>query len=239
MTLTAKQISPARRRRHGEVRWDAVVVNGEGKPVATYDVLTMVAKTWPPRRLRSGPRGSAVVCSTACGADRAGRTCGGGVRGPDGRRVRHGGPGVPDAGRTVPGDQRRRGRAGPGHLPGDRGAARRDPRRHGRGAAGRRRRVRGAGHAPGRLLRPARGGAGRPCRWSARRSARRPAELARNPFRMFTSMLVPEDRRFFDADSPAGSDVPRPAPTVPSRPARPGRRAIAGDGLGRPMQSGS
>jgi uncharacterized glyoxalase superfamily metalloenzyme YdcJ len=26
------------------------------------------------------------------------------------------------------------------------------------------------------------------------------AELARNPFRVFTSMLVPEDRRFFDAD---------------------------------------
>lgn len=27
-----------------------------------------------------------------------------------------------------------------------------------------------------------------------------PDELARNPFRVFTSMLVPEDRRFFDAD---------------------------------------
>jgi uncharacterized glyoxalase superfamily metalloenzyme YdcJ len=27
-----------------------------------------------------------------------------------------------------------------------------------------------------------------------------PAELARNPFRMFTSLLVPQDRRFFDAD---------------------------------------
>jgi oxepin-CoA hydrolase/3-oxo-5,6-dehydrosuberyl-CoA semialdehyde dehydrogenase len=24
------------------------VVSGEGRPVATYDVLTMVAKTWPP-----------------------------------------------------------------------------------------------------------------------------------------------------------------------------------------------
>jgi oxepin-CoA hydrolase/3-oxo-5,6-dehydrosuberyl-CoA semialdehyde dehydrogenase len=30
------------------VRWDAVVVDTEGQPVATYDVLTMVAKTWPP-----------------------------------------------------------------------------------------------------------------------------------------------------------------------------------------------
>jgi oxepin-CoA hydrolase/3-oxo-5,6-dehydrosuberyl-CoA semialdehyde dehydrogenase len=47
VTLTAKQISP-RGTEHGEVRWDAVVVNGEGKPVATYDVLTMVATTWPP-----------------------------------------------------------------------------------------------------------------------------------------------------------------------------------------------
>jgi oxepin-CoA hydrolase/3-oxo-5,6-dehydrosuberyl-CoA semialdehyde dehydrogenase len=30
------------------VRWDAVVTNREGQPVATYDVLTMVAKEWPP-----------------------------------------------------------------------------------------------------------------------------------------------------------------------------------------------
>jgi oxepin-CoA hydrolase / 3-oxo-5,6-dehydrosuberyl-CoA semialdehyde dehydrogenase len=48
VTLTAKQISPRGGADHGEVRWDAVVVNGEGTPVATYDVLTMVAKTWPP-----------------------------------------------------------------------------------------------------------------------------------------------------------------------------------------------
>jgi oxepin-CoA hydrolase / 3-oxo-5,6-dehydrosuberyl-CoA semialdehyde dehydrogenase len=48
VTLTAKQISPRGGAEHGEVRWDAVVVNTEGKPVATYDVLTMVAKTWPP-----------------------------------------------------------------------------------------------------------------------------------------------------------------------------------------------
>jgi oxepin-CoA hydrolase/3-oxo-5,6-dehydrosuberyl-CoA semialdehyde dehydrogenase len=49
VTLTAKQITPRGGAEHGEVRWDAVVVNGEGKPVATYDVLTMVAKAWPPR----------------------------------------------------------------------------------------------------------------------------------------------------------------------------------------------
>ena len=48
VTLTCKQISPRGGAEHGEVRWDAVVVNSEGKPVATYDVLTMVAKTWPP-----------------------------------------------------------------------------------------------------------------------------------------------------------------------------------------------
>ena len=48
VTLTAKQITPRGGADHGEVRWDAVVVNGEGRPVATYDVLTMVAKTWPP-----------------------------------------------------------------------------------------------------------------------------------------------------------------------------------------------
>ena len=48
VTLTAKQISPRGDADHGEVRWDAVVVNTGGTPVATYDVLTMVAKTWPP-----------------------------------------------------------------------------------------------------------------------------------------------------------------------------------------------
>ena len=47
VTLTCKQITPRGGADHGEVRWDAVVVNTEGKPVATYDVLTMVAKTWP------------------------------------------------------------------------------------------------------------------------------------------------------------------------------------------------
>ena len=48
VTLTCKQISPRGGAEHGEVRWDAVVVNAAGAPVATYDVLTMVAKTWPP-----------------------------------------------------------------------------------------------------------------------------------------------------------------------------------------------
>ena len=48
VTLTAKQISPRGGAEHGEVRWDAVVVNTAGQSVATYDVLTMVANTWPP-----------------------------------------------------------------------------------------------------------------------------------------------------------------------------------------------
>ncbi|MEI4273317.1 phenylacetic acid degradation bifunctional protein PaaZ [Klenkia sp. LSe6-5] len=48
VTLTCKQITPRGGAEHGEVRWDAVVVDSQGQPVATYDVLTMVAKEWPP-----------------------------------------------------------------------------------------------------------------------------------------------------------------------------------------------
>ena len=47
VTLTVKQITPRRSADYGEVRWDAVVTNQDGAPVATYDVLTLVAKTWP------------------------------------------------------------------------------------------------------------------------------------------------------------------------------------------------
>lgn len=46
VTLTVKQITPRTTADYGEVRWDAVVTNGEGDPVATYDVLTLVAKEW-------------------------------------------------------------------------------------------------------------------------------------------------------------------------------------------------
>ncbi|MEV4177477.1 phenylacetic acid degradation bifunctional protein PaaZ [Nonomuraea sp. NPDC049709] len=46
VTLTVKQITPRSGADYGEVRWDAVVTNQEGKAVATYDVLTLVAKTW-------------------------------------------------------------------------------------------------------------------------------------------------------------------------------------------------
>ena len=47
MTLTVKQITPRAGADYGEVRWDAVVTNQDGQVVATYDVLTLVAKTWP------------------------------------------------------------------------------------------------------------------------------------------------------------------------------------------------
>ena len=46
VTLTVKQITPRSSAEYGEVRWDAVVTNAGGDPVATYDVLTLVAKSW-------------------------------------------------------------------------------------------------------------------------------------------------------------------------------------------------
>ncbi|MGI8695703.1 MAG: phenylacetic acid degradation bifunctional protein PaaZ [Mycobacteriales bacterium] len=46
-TLTAKEITP-RDGDFGEVRWDADVIKQDGSSVATYDVLTLVAKQWPP-----------------------------------------------------------------------------------------------------------------------------------------------------------------------------------------------
>ena len=48
VTLTCKQIIPREDAGHGEVRWDADVTNQNGASVAKYDVLTMVAKDWPP-----------------------------------------------------------------------------------------------------------------------------------------------------------------------------------------------
>ena len=48
VTLTCKQIIPREDAGHGEVRWDVDVTNQDGKSVATYDVLTLVAKEWPP-----------------------------------------------------------------------------------------------------------------------------------------------------------------------------------------------
>jgi oxepin-CoA hydrolase / 3-oxo-5,6-dehydrosuberyl-CoA semialdehyde dehydrogenase len=47
VTLTCKAITPRGDSAHGEVRWDADVTKQDGSSVATYDVLTMVAKEWP------------------------------------------------------------------------------------------------------------------------------------------------------------------------------------------------
>ncbi|MFE9245746.1 phenylacetic acid degradation bifunctional protein PaaZ [Nocardiopsis sp. NPDC006938] len=44
VTLTAKQITPRTNADYGEVRWDALVTDQDGEPVATYDVLTLVDK---------------------------------------------------------------------------------------------------------------------------------------------------------------------------------------------------
>ncbi len=45
--LTCKEINPRANAEHGEVRWDCQVTNQKDEVVAQYDVLTMVAKTWP------------------------------------------------------------------------------------------------------------------------------------------------------------------------------------------------
>ncbi len=45
VTLTCKQITP-RPGDYGEVRWDAQVTKQDGSVVASYDLLTMVAKQW-------------------------------------------------------------------------------------------------------------------------------------------------------------------------------------------------
>ena len=47
VTLTAKQITPRVTDEYGEVRWDALIENQDDEIVATYDVLTLVAKEWP------------------------------------------------------------------------------------------------------------------------------------------------------------------------------------------------
>ncbi|APZ35352.1 phenylacetic acid degradation bifunctional protein PaaZ [Microbacterium aurum] len=44
VALTAKQITPRETDEYGEVRWDAVIHNDRDEVVASYDVLTLVAK---------------------------------------------------------------------------------------------------------------------------------------------------------------------------------------------------
>jgi oxepin-CoA hydrolase/3-oxo-5,6-dehydrosuberyl-CoA semialdehyde dehydrogenase len=48
VALTAKAISPRVDSDWGDVTWDALITNQNGDTVATYDVLTSVAKAWPP-----------------------------------------------------------------------------------------------------------------------------------------------------------------------------------------------
>jgi oxepin-CoA hydrolase / 3-oxo-5,6-dehydrosuberyl-CoA semialdehyde dehydrogenase len=48
VTLTCKEITPREGAGYGEVRWNTDVTNASGASVAKYDVLTMVAKDWPP-----------------------------------------------------------------------------------------------------------------------------------------------------------------------------------------------
>ncbi|WP_299842333.1 phenylacetic acid degradation bifunctional protein PaaZ [uncultured Paracoccus sp.] len=45
--LTCKEVNPRESAEHGEVRWDCRVTNQKDEVVAQYDVLTIVAKTWP------------------------------------------------------------------------------------------------------------------------------------------------------------------------------------------------
>ena len=47
VTLTAKKITPRVTDEYGEVAWDCILHNQDDEIVATYDVLTLVAKTWP------------------------------------------------------------------------------------------------------------------------------------------------------------------------------------------------
>lgn len=46
VVLTAKQITPRETDDYGEVRWDALILNQNDEVVATYDVLTLVAKEY-------------------------------------------------------------------------------------------------------------------------------------------------------------------------------------------------
>ena len=204
---------------------------------------------WP-RGHRTGPRsrvhrprpwrrssGSRDAPSMACvDLDRSES----GVRPPAVGHVRRRGAGVHHAGRGRPARSTREvlDREGSAaerlgqHRPGDRRAARRDPGGQ-PGASSRR----SAGCSPRwactrsgstTCATPTR----RRCRSCRRRSG--PVdrdELARNPFRVFTSVLVPEDRRFFDADLQARVQrfVDR-ADAVPAGAAGAGRPARSADG---------
>jgi oxepin-CoA hydrolase / 3-oxo-5,6-dehydrosuberyl-CoA semialdehyde dehydrogenase len=46
VTLTAAEIKPRDGVDYGDVRWDVVVTNQDDTPVASYQLLTLVAKEW-------------------------------------------------------------------------------------------------------------------------------------------------------------------------------------------------
>jgi len=46
--LACAEINPREGADHAEVRWDAEVMNQKDEPVARYELLTMVARIWPP-----------------------------------------------------------------------------------------------------------------------------------------------------------------------------------------------
>jgi oxepin-CoA hydrolase/3-oxo-5,6-dehydrosuberyl-CoA semialdehyde dehydrogenase len=46
VTLTAAEINPRDGVDYGDVRWDVVVTNQDDTPVASYQLLTLVAKEW-------------------------------------------------------------------------------------------------------------------------------------------------------------------------------------------------
>jgi oxepin-CoA hydrolase/3-oxo-5,6-dehydrosuberyl-CoA semialdehyde dehydrogenase len=56
VVLTAKQITPRETDAYGEVRWDAVIRNQRDELVASYDVLTLVAKVDVEERVTVGAR---------------------------------------------------------------------------------------------------------------------------------------------------------------------------------------
>ena len=47
VSLTAAEITPREGVEYGDVRWDVVVTNQDDKAVASYQLLTLVAKQWP------------------------------------------------------------------------------------------------------------------------------------------------------------------------------------------------
>ena len=70
VVLTAKQITPRETDEYGEVRWDAVILNQRDEIVATYDVLTLVAKHLDKLGDRTRPRTSATAGRTRPASDR-------------------------------------------------------------------------------------------------------------------------------------------------------------------------